>query len=71
MMPARVEINVSPETTRLLMETAIKGFEDLHRLYPRSPAFPELINYYRSILQRGEDGTPAIVQLPDPARDAA
>jgi hypothetical protein len=33
-------------------------------MYPRSPAFPELVNYFRSILKRGEDGTPAIVHVP-------
>ncbi len=60
----RIEMSVSPETTRALIETAIRGYEELRTKYPSSPALPELINYYRSILQRGEDGTPAIVQAP-------
>jgi hypothetical protein len=61
---SRLEMTVSPQTTRALIETALKSYQELHARYPTSPAFPELINYYHSILERGEDGTPAIVQAP-------
>jgi hypothetical protein len=62
---SRLEMSVSPQTTRALIETALKSYQEIHALYPTSPAFPELIIYYRSILQRGEDGVPLISQAPD------
>jgi hypothetical protein len=59
-----LEIVVSPETTRALMTTALTGLRQLQQAYPNSPAVPELIKYYESVLKTGEDGNPKLVQVP-------
>lgn len=65
--PSRIEIRVSPESTEAMIGTAIAGLEELQRAHPGSPAIPELINFYRSVLQSGQDGSPQISRAPEPS----
>jgi hypothetical protein len=45
-----------------MIRVAIFGLGQLEREYPNAPAVPELLNYYRSVLENGTDGSPQISQ---------
>ena len=61
--PSPKEINISAPTTKLIIQTFILALQDMALTNPKTPAIPELINFYKSVLNTGEDGSPQIVKI--------
>ncbi len=57
----RLELTVSSQTTYKLIKTALLGLKKLCKRYPRSPAIPELINFYENLINGNENSTPTVV----------
>ena len=61
--PSPKEINISAPTTKLIIRTFILALQDMAVTNPKTPAILELINFYKSVLNTGEDGSPQIVKI--------
>ncbi len=53
-----IEFGLSPYSTHKIIEYTIENLVALQSRYPTSSSVPELINFYRSLLKNGTDGSP-------------